>query len=93
MIVLRMEIHLRLYASGSLKDKRVVLRSLRERLRNRFNVGVAEIGAQDQWQRIELGIAGVASDRKVLDAELEAITRFLDRDVRFEMVERLVEYH
>jgi hypothetical protein len=29
----------------------------------------------------------------VLDSELEAITRFLDRDVRFEMVERLVEYH
>lgn len=93
MVVLRLEVHLRLYEAASLKDKRLVLRSVRDRLRNRFNVAVAEVGAQDQWRQIELGIVGVGSDRGVVDAELDAITRFLDSDVRFEMVERHVEYH
>ena len=93
MIVLRMEIHLRLQSVASLKEKRMVLRSVRDRLKNRFNVAVAEVGAQDQWREIELGVVSVGSDRRVVDAELEAITRFLDDDVRFEMVERHVEYH
>ena len=93
MVVLRMEVHLRLHEAASLKEKRFVLRSVRDRLRNRFNVAVAETGAQDQWRQIELGIVTVGSDRAVVDAELEAITRFLDGDVRFEMVERLVEVH
>ena len=93
MIVLRMEIHLRLQAAASLKEKRQVLRSLRDRLKNRFNVAIAEVGSQDRWRDIELGVVSVGSDRRVVDAELEAITRFLDDDVRFEMVERHVEFH
>ena len=93
MVVLRMEIHLRLHAADSLKEKRLVLRSVRDRLKNRFNVAVAEVGSQDQWRNIELGVVSVGSDRRIVDAELEAITRFLDDDVRYEMVERHVEYH
>jgi uncharacterized protein YlxP (DUF503 family) len=93
MVVLRMYVQLRLAAATSLKDKRMVLRSVRDRLRNRFNVAVAEVGSQDEWRVIELGIVSVGSDGKVVDAELSAITRFLDSDVRFEMVERDVEFH
>ena len=93
MVVLRMYVQLRLNAASSLKDKRMVLRSVRDRLRNRFNVAVAEVGAQDEWRVIELGIVSVGSDGKVVDAELSAITRFLDSDARFEMVERDVEFH
>lgn len=93
MVVLRMEIRLRLYAADSLKEKRYVLRSLKDRLRNRFNVAVAETGSQDEWRVIELGLTSVGSDRGVVDAELDSITRFLDQDVRFEMTERMVEYH
>jgi uncharacterized protein YlxP (DUF503 family) len=93
MIVLRMHVQLRLNAAGSLKEKRMVLRSVRDRLRNRFNVAVAEVGAQDEWRMIELGIVSVGSDVRVVDSELASITRFLDSDARFEMVERAVEYH
>lgn len=93
MVVLRMEIHLRLYAAQSLKDKRLVVKSVKERLRNRFNVAVAEVGALDRWRDAELGVVSVGSDRRIVDAELQSITRFLDSDVRFEMVERFVEYH
>ena len=93
MVVLRMYVQLRLAASSSLKEKRMVLRSVRDRLRNRFNVAVAEVGSQDEWRVIELGNVSVGSDGKVVDAELSAITRFLDSDSRFEMVERDVELH
>jgi uncharacterized protein YlxP (DUF503 family) len=93
MVVLRMYVQLRLAAATSLKDKRMVLRSVRDRLRNRFNVAVAEVGSQDEWRVIELGIVSVGSDGKVVDAELSAITRFLDSDARFEMIERDVEFH
>ena len=38
-----------IYSSNSLKEKRIVLRSLKDRLKNKFNVAVAEIGFQDKW--------------------------------------------
>jgi uncharacterized protein YlxP (DUF503 family) len=91
MVFLRVAIRLRLHDTRSLKDRRVIVQSVRRRLRNRFNVAVAEIGPADQWREVELGLALVGSDRAVVDSELEAITRFLDRDVRFEMVDRQVE--
>ena len=93
MVVLRIEIHLRLHVARSLKDKRLVVKSVKQRLRNRFNVAVAEVGALDRWRDAELGVVSVGSDRGVVDSELESITRFLDSDARFEMIERHVEYH
>ncbi|MFH1025035.1 MAG: DUF503 domain-containing protein [Planctomycetota bacterium] len=57
--------------SRSLKEKRHALRSLKERIRHRFNVSIAEVEAEDLWQRAVLGVAHVANDadhvRSVLD--------------------------
>ena len=47
----------------SLKDKRQVLRSVQARLRNKFNVSVAEVDKQDQWQQGVIAVVCVASDR------------------------------
>jgi uncharacterized protein YlxP (DUF503 family) len=93
MVVVSLHVTLRLYSANSIKEKRQVVKSVRERLRHRFNVAVAEVGAQDQWRTAELGLVTVASDGKLADREVEAITRFLDGDARFEMVERDVEIH
>ena len=93
MVVVSLHVTLELYASSSLKDKRRVVTSVRERLRHRFNVAVAEVGAQDQWRTAELGLATVASEGVVAEREVEAITRFLDGDARFEMMGREVEFH
>jgi hypothetical protein len=61
----------------SLKDKRQVLLSLKDRLRGKFNVSVAEVGDQDLWQRAVLGIACVANEgtyvNQVLDSALNLI--------------------
>jgi len=54
----------------SLKDKRRVLKSLRDRLRSRFNVSVAETNHQELWQRAELACGVVATDRRHAEQQL-----------------------
>lgn len=93
MVVTSVRVVLRLYAARSIKDKRQVVTSVRERLRNRFNLAVAEVGSQDDWRTVELGLATVASDGVGVDKTIDAVTRFLDDDVRFELVERDVQRH
>jgi uncharacterized protein YlxP (DUF503 family) len=93
MLVARLEVHLTLYASDSLKDRRAVVTSVKERLRNRFNVAIAETGEKENWRHAEFGIVTVAEDRAKVDRTLEAVGRFLDGDARFEVVFRDVEYY
>lgn len=64
-------------ASHSLKEKRRPLRSLMEKVRNRFHVSVAEVDAQDLHQRAVVGIAFVAADGGVLAREMQAVKEFI----------------
>ena len=81
--VLTLELHLP--EAHSLKEKRFVVRKIKDRLRSRFNVAVAELDHQDLWQRAVLGVVSISSDRKVLQNLLEAVEReseeFLGRDL------------
>ena len=64
---------LRLEHSHSLKDKRQVVKSLKDRLRARFNVTVAETGEQEMWQRAIVTAATVSSDRKAAEETLQRV--------------------
>lgn len=81
--LLTLEIHLA--ESHSLKDKRQVLRSLKDRLRTRHNVAVAEMEYQDTWQESQVGVAAVANTeqrvREVLQNALREAERILGRDL------------
>ena len=66
----------------SLKEKRMVVKSLKERLQHRFRVSVAETRHQDVWTRAELTAAVVATDRAQADSVLDSLDRFVDRDGR-----------
>jgi uncharacterized protein len=57
----------------SLKDKRQALRSLETRVRNRFNVSVAEVDHQDLWQRSRLAVVAVNTDEAHLQATLRRV--------------------
>ena len=70
---------------SSLKEKRRVVKSLKERLRSRFNVSAAEVDHQDLWQRGALGIAAVGSDGKIVASVLDQVLRFVRRDARIEL--------
>ncbi len=67
-----------LHGNNSLKGKRKVIRSIKDRLRNKFNVSVAEVGDQDVWQSIHLGIAAVKADAKYLDGLHKQVVNFVD---------------
>jgi len=59
--------------SGSLKGKRRVLRSLKDRLKNQFNVSVAEVDHHDLWQKATVAVALVTTDRRHADESLQKI--------------------
>jgi len=59
-------------ASHSLKDKRHVVKSLKDRLREHFNVAVAEIDHLDSWQHATLGVVTIANDRVRAEQVLQA---------------------
>lgn len=59
--------------SHSLKDKRQVLRSLKERLRARFNVAVAELDGQDTWQRAQVGVVTLSNNAAHVEQSLQAV--------------------
>jgi len=73
---LRMEF--RLTDNRSLKGKRKVVRSMVDKVKSRFNVSIAEVGSNDKWQKIELGISAVGNDRRHVDSSLNHVLSFID---------------
>ena len=68
--------------SHSLKDKRMVLRSVKDRIRNEINVSVAEVGKQDLWQSSELAFVTVAAEKDVVEKRLADVASHLRSDPR-----------
>lgn len=86
-----LEIHLP--AARSLKDKRQVLRRLKDRLRSRFNVSVAELDEHaDLWQRAGLMVAAVASERNALERLFESVRRETESHVPGHVSDAGIEY-
>jgi len=71
-------VELHVHASQSLKQKRGVVRSVVQRVRNRFNIAVAEIGGQDTWQRAVLGITTTGIDRTQVRGVLTRVLVFIE---------------
>jgi uncharacterized protein YlxP (DUF503 family) len=68
-------LELRIEAARSLKDKRQVVRSLKDRLRNSFNVSVAEMEVTDLWQRATLGVVSISESRDYLEGLMRNVER------------------
>ena len=69
---------LRMPGNQSLKDKRQVVRSVVERVRNRFNVSVAEIGENERWQIASLGFCCVSNDRRHVDDTIAKVIAYIE---------------
>jgi uncharacterized protein YlxP (DUF503 family) len=68
-------LELRIEGAHSLKDKRQVLRSLKDRLRGQFNVAVAELDHTDLWQRATLGVVSISDSRDYLQGLMHSVER------------------
>lgn len=80
MVVASLTWELSLPGCSSLKEKRSVIRSLRDRLSSKFNVSVAETGLQDVHARAQVSIALVASDGHLAESMLDKLDRFVDQN-------------
>ncbi len=85
-------VQLHLPGVTSLKGKRQILRSLKDRLREHHNVAVAEVEHQDLWQRATVGIVGIASAHVRLEQTFESIQDEVERRVPGEVLGFDVEY-
>lgn len=92
MIVGLLTIEIFIPASASLKDKRMVLNRIRDRIHSKFNVSVAEVDFMDKWQRSLVAVAVVTSQRTFAEDVLNKIFQLLDGDLNFEISKYSIEY-
>jgi hypothetical protein len=71
-------IELRLPSNSSLKGKRSIIKSIVTRVSREFNVSIAEVDAQNQWQRAVLGVACVSASASYAHGQLERIVQWLE---------------
>ena len=67
-----------LHGNRSLKEKRRIVRAIKDRVKNKFNISVAEVGKQEVWQSLQIGIAAVSPDAKYLEGLMNQIVDFID---------------
>jgi hypothetical protein len=77
MFVAAARVELHVHGSQSLKQKRGVLQSIKQRVRNEFNVSIAEVGGQDTWQVAVLGLAAVSEEAQDARVRLERAIDFI----------------
>jgi uncharacterized protein YlxP (DUF503 family) len=81
----------RLHDCRSLKGKRKVIKSIISKLRNNFNVSVAEVGSNDIYQRAEIGFAMVGNDRTLINSKIDKIFNLADELGLAEMIDSQME--
>jgi uncharacterized protein len=85
-------VEMHLAGCHSLKEKRRILRHLKDRLRAKFNLAVAELEYQDLWQRASLGAVSIASSRQPVESCFEQIRAILEAELPGEISSFHVEF-
>ena len=86
MVVGICEIEVLIPQSSSLKEKRIVIKSIKDKISNRFNVSIAEVGYQDKWQRALLGVSKVSNDTISIEKVFDFIDKLIIADGRMEII-------
>lgn len=87
MNILVMEITLRASWVHSLKEKRMVVKSIVQKLKNKFNISVAEIESQDVHKTIVIGIAGICANSAQGDSIMEKVITFIEDNTDAEIID------
>ena len=80
------EIEVLIPQARSLKEKRVIVKSIKDKISKRFNVSIAEVGYQDKWQRALFCVAKVGNDTVSVDKVFDLIDRIIVEDGRMEVI-------
>lgn len=86
-----LQMDLRICGARSLKEKRRVVKSLKQLLRNRFNCSVSEVDFKDQWQRARLAACVVGDDSRFVNTQLNEIVRFSENKSGAELMDYEIE--
>ena len=76
----------------TLKDKRQVLKSLKDKVRHQFNVSVSELDGQDKWQVATLGFAMLGNDNRHIDSTLQHIVSLIESTHQVEVTAQRLEF-
>src|SRR5437868_3155038 len=85
MWIMVLRIDLLIPGSRSLKDRRQAVRSLKERLRNRYDLACAEVGDLESWNRASLGCSCVANEKQLLQDVADQIARYAQNDANVQV--------
>lgn len=86
MFVCKCEIHLALLSDPrSLKEKRMVIRSLKDKIRKRFPVAVAEVGDENIWRSSVIGIASVSNTHQEASSAINKVIHFIEQNPELEI--------
>jgi len=77
--------------AGNLKEKRMVLRSLKDRMMNKMNISVAETDLQDLWQSAKLTVVTVAAEKEVVERRLSDAADFIRSEPRVVLLDYMTE--
>lgn len=92
MVIGLLTLDLHFPGARSLKDKRQALRSLEQRVRNRFNVSIAEVEHQDLWQRARLAVVSVNTDHDHLEATLQSVASEAENAREIQLLDAQTEF-
>jgi uncharacterized protein YlxP (DUF503 family) len=94
-VIAYLTLELRIEHAQSLKDKRQVVRSLKDRLRHSFNVSVAELDSDGAWQRATIGVVSISGSKDYLDGLMRSVEREaakLANNTGAELVDTFVDF-
>lgn len=88
-----LQLNLFIPQANSLKSKRQILKSLKDRIHRKFNVSVAEINWLDKWQNEMLAVACVNSDKRLINSILSKVINLVDVQGEVELVDYKIEFY
>ncbi len=77
---------------NSLKEKRIVIKSIKDKIQHKFNVSIAEVDFQDKWQRARLGIVQVGNNYQYIEKNMNSIYRLIESKGPAEITNHNIEY-
>jgi len=92
-IIASLRLNLYLPGAASLKEKRRLLKSLQDRMRNKFNLAVAEVDSQENWQHSVLAVVSVSNQRNYLEKIFNQVINLVDEMPGIELMRSETNYY